>query len=106
MGLIPSFRGCSYALLYKRIEETCPRNKFSLLLWRIAVNEEKWILPEVALSISRLFLRVDSLHYKPPNVDMQTRIVFEINKILEKIAKKESERVYKNIFKCYNENIV
>jgi hypothetical protein len=32
--------------------------------------------------------------------------VFEINKILEKIAKKESERVYKNIFKCYNENIV
>ena len=41
MGLIPSFRGCSYALLYKRIEETCPRNKFSLLIWRIAVNEEK-----------------------------------------------------------------
>lgn len=55
---------------YKRIEETCPRNKFSLLIWRIAVNEEKWIVPEVALSISRLFLRVDPLPFKTLNVDM------------------------------------
>lgn len=55
MGLIPSFRGCSYALLYKRIEETCPRNKFSLLLWKIVVDGEKWIVAEVVLVIFLLF---------------------------------------------------
>lgn len=56
---------------------------------------EKRIVAEVHLSI---FFRDYSLHSKFMNVDMQTRIVFEINKILEKIVKNESERVYKNSF--------